>query len=312
MSDQDTSGQVIDLAEARVRAGDHLVRGTAADGMVRAFGVTARQTVQTAMDDHHASPLVTAALGRLLMGGLMMGAMLKGEDELVTLIVRGDGPIGGLTVTANTKGQVKGYANHNNIWLAHNAKDKLDVGGGIGAGTLTVIRDRKGAEPYASEVDLLTGEIGDDLTNYFATSDQIPTSVGVGVLVGPQSNVRQAGGFIVQLMPGCEDWVIDRIEANLKQMDSITNLLEEGLTISDVVNRALDGLDYDELDASPVEFACDCSKERMERAAVALGADTLREMVDAGETADVCCQFCGKHYELTPDDLSRVLERATS
>ncbi|MGN0060383.1 MAG: Hsp33 family molecular chaperone HslO, partial [Coriobacteriales bacterium] len=177
------AGELIGFDERRAQQGDHIVRGTAADGMIRAFAITARETVETAHENHSTSPLATAALGRLMMAGQMMGVMFKGPDELVTLTVRGDGPIGGLTVTANTHGQVKGFANHPNVWRAHNALGKLDVGGGIGAGTLTVIRDQPGIEPYSSTVELVSGEIGDDLTSYFVLSDQVPTSVGVGVLV---------------------------------------------------------------------------------------------------------------------------------
>ncbi|MBR1828033.1 MAG: Hsp33 family molecular chaperone HslO, partial [Atopobiaceae bacterium] len=188
---------VIDFADARIRRADHLVRGTAADGMVRAIAVTARQTVQTAHENHGTSPLVSAALGRLMMAGLMMGAIFKNPDELITLEVRGDGPIGGLTVTANNHGQVKGFANDPHVWLPLNGKGKLDVGGGLGKGTLTVVRDMPSSMPYSSQTELVTGEIGDDLVAHFSLSDQGPTSVGVGVLVDTDTSFRQAGGFIV-------------------------------------------------------------------------------------------------------------------
>ena len=302
--------EIIDLEDTKIRRGDHVVRGTAADGMVRAFGITARETVQTARDLHHSSPLVTAALGRLLMAGQMMGVMLKGEDELITLRIDGDGPIGGLTVTANTRGQVKGFANHPNVWLPHNAKDKLDVGAGIGNGKLTVIRDQPGIEPYASQVDLTSGEIGDDLTSYFATSDQVPTSVGLGVLVDREGDVKQAGGFIVQLMPDHDDAVVDTLESRLKQVSSVTSLLEQGLTPAQILENILGGMDFQELDATPVEFHCDCSKERTKRAVIALGADALREMIAEGKPAEVHCNFCGKRYVLTVDELKQLLDEA--
>ena len=221
---------IINYDQAKLRAGDHLVRGTAADGMIRAFAITARKTVQTARDNHHTSPLVTAALGRLMMGALMMGSMFKEPDELITLMVEGDGPVKGLTVTANCEGQVKGFANNPQVWLPLKTNGKLDVGAGIGAGTLTAIRDLPGTEPYSSQVELVSGEIGDDLTHYFTVSDQVPSSVGVGVLVSRTQDVQQAGGFIVQLMPGYDDYLVDELEANLANITSVTAMLEEGLS----------------------------------------------------------------------------------
>lgn len=309
MSDENktNAGEVIDFADAKVRAHDHIVRGTAAQGQVRAFAINGRETVQTMSDYHHPSPVVTAALGRLMMAGQMMGAMSKNDDELITLEVNGDGPIGGLTVTANNKGQVKGFANHPNVWLPLRDDQHLDVGSAVGKGTLTVIHDIPGVEPYSSSVNLVSGEIGDDLTYYFAASDQIPTAVGVGVLVDRDLSVRQAGGFIVQLMPNCEDAVIDRLQANLEGMDSVTNLLEKGLTPSDILGVALDGLGYEELEVMPAEFHCGCSRERAARAVLALGKDELRDMISRGQPAEVHCHFCGKDYRFEPDELKRML-----
>ena len=300
--------ELIDFEDACVRRGDHIVRGTAADGLVRAFAVTARGTVQTACDDHHSSPLVTAALGRLMMGGLMMGAMSKDEDELITLVMSGDGPIGGLTVTANNKGQVKGYANHPNVWLDLKRGNHLDVGGGIGAGTLTVVRDLPGVEPYSSTVPLATGEVGDDLTYYFAVSDQIPTAVGVGVLVDVDLSVRQAGGFIVQLMPGYDDALIDQLSANLEGVESVTDMQERGMSPTDILGRLLRGMGYQELGASPVEFHCGCDKDRASRIVLALGREELESMVEKGEPALVHCHFCGKEYRFEPDEIKALLE----
>ena len=301
--------KVIDLEEARIRRGDHIVRGTAADGMVRALAVTARQTVQTASTNHQASPLVTAALGRLLMGGLMMGALSKSDDELVTLTMRGDGPIGGLTVTANNRGQAKGYADHPNVWLPLKENGHLDVGGGMGAGTLTVVHDLPGVEPWSSSVPLATGEIGDDLTYYFAESEQVPTSVGLGVLVDVDLSVRQAGGFIVQLMPGCPDEVIDALTANLEGVTSVTDLLELGMSPTDLLGHVLDGLGYQELGLMPAEFHCGCTKERAARTVLALGREELQDMVAKGEPADVHCHFCGRDWHFEPDELRALLER---
>lgn len=301
---------IIDFASARLHAVDHIVRGTAADGMVRAIAISARHTVQEAHERHNTSPLVTAALGRLMMGAQMMGAMLKIDDELITLIVRGDGPIAGLTVTANSQGQVKGFAYYPDVWLPLNSKKKLDVGGGIGAGTLTVIRDVPGFEPYSSEVELVTGEIGDDLTSYFAMSDQVPTSVGVGVLVDRDLSVKQAGGFIIQLMPGHTDEVVEALEHNLSGVTSVTDLLEDGMTPSQILAMLLEGLDYQELETMPAEFHCGCNEERACRAVLALGADELHDMIAKREPAEVTCEFCGNTFTLPPERLQELLDEA--
>lgn len=303
---------VIDFNAEAVRLGDHLVRGTAADGQVRAFAITARASVQELHDRHQTSPVVSAALGRLLMAGMMMGAMSKNDDELITLVVHGEGPVGGLTVTANNHGQAKGFANHPHVWLPLNGVGKLDVGSAVAgenhAGTLSVIHDLPGMEPYSSEVALVSGEIGDDLTYYFAASDQVPTSLGVGVLVDTDQSIRQAGGFIVQLMPGCDDAVVDRLEANLSGVRSVTDLLEAGMKPTDILGHVLDGLTYQELDAMPVEFHCGCNRDRAARAVLALGRAELEDMISKGEPADVYCHFCGEHYRFEPDELRGLLE----
>lgn len=290
-----------------MRLGDHIVRGVAADGMVRAFAITAKDTVQTAHENHGTSPLVSAALGRLMMAGQMMGVMYKSDDELITLTVRGDGPIGGLTVTANNKGQVKGFANHPNVWLPLKADEHLDVGSGVGKGTLSVVVDRPGAMPYSSQVELVSGEIGEDLTYYFAVSDQIPTSVGVGVLVDTDTSIRQAGGFIVQLMPGHLDYVVDQLEENLSKVTSVTDLLEAGMSPTDMLHHVLRDMDYQELEVVPAEFHCGCDDVRAGRAVAALGERTLREMIENGETAEVYCHFCGKRHYLSSDELRDLL-----
>ena len=302
---------IIDFNVEAVRLGDHLVRGTAADRQVRAFAVTARASVQELHDRHQTSPVVSAALGRLLMAGMMMGAMSKNDDELITLVVHGEGPVGGLTVTANNHGLAKGFANHPHVWLPLNGVGKLDVGSAVAgenhAGTLSVIHDLPGMEPYSSEVALVSGEIGDDLTYYFAASDQVPTSLGVGVLVDTDQSIRQAGGFIVQLMPGCDDAVVDRLEANLSGVRSVTDLLEAGMKPTDILGHVLDGLTYQELDAMAVEFHCGCNRDRAARAVLALGRAELEDMIFKGEPADVYCHFCGEHYRFELDELSDLL-----
>ena len=301
---------VIDFETARAHRGDYMVRGTAADGMVRAFAVTARSTVQTARENHDTSPVVTAALGRLMMGALMTGMMFKEPDELVTFIVRGDGPIGSLTVTANCNGQVKGFPANSQVWIPLKSNGKLDVGGAVGAGTLSAVRDIPGEEPYSSLLELVSGEIGDDLTHYFMASDQIPTSVGVGVLVGRDTNVECAGGFIIQLMPGCTDEVAAHIEQTLAGVTSVTDLLSAGATPTNVLETVLDGLGYQELETHPVEFFCGCNEERAARTVLALGEDKLREIIATGEPAEVHCHFCGKRHYLSTETLQSLLETA--
>ena len=298
---------IIDFESARVRAGDHMVRGSAAYGMVRAFAVSARGVVQAARDAHDTSPVVTAALGRLMMGALMTGAMFKQPDELLTYIVKGDGPIRAMTVTANCEGQVKGFPANPYVWVPARPDGKLDVGRAVGKGTLAAVRDLPGFEPYSSRVELVSGEIAEDLTHYFAVSDQVPTSVGLGVLVGRTWDVECAGGFIVQLMPDCIDEVAEQIERNLASVTSVTDLLRAGATPTDVLNRILEELDYQELEAQPVEFYCGCNEQRAARATMALGEDELRDMIAKNETAEVCCHFCGRRHYLSPERLRELL-----
>lgn len=290
------------------REGDHVVRGTAADGMIRGFAACTRATVQTARDCHQTSPVVTAALGRLLTAGAMMGAMLKDSRELITLSVRGDGPIASLTVTADAQGHVKGYAGNPEVWLPLNKAGKLDVGGAVGAGTLTVVQDQPWGEPYASQLALVSGEIGDDMAAYFATSEQVPTSVGLGVLVETDLSVRQAGGFIIQLMPGCSDEVVECLERNLSSIDSVTNLFEAGMSPTAILEHALEGLGFNALGASPVEFRCNCSRDRTARVLVAMGTQELQDLIDEGEAAELVCNFCNNVYTFTVEEMQELLE----
>ena len=305
-----SDANIIGFADARAKRGDHIVRGIAADGMIRALAITARTTVQTAHENHGTSPLVTAALGRLMMGAQMMGVMSKNDDELITLTVRGSGPIGGLTVTANNRGQVKGFANHPHVWLPLKPNEHLDVGSGIGSGELSAVFDQPGIAPYSSQVELVSGEIGEDLAYYFAVSDQVPTSVGVGVLVDTDTSVRQAGGFIVQLMPGHTDTVVDTLEANLEGITSVTDLLEQGMTPTTLLQHILRGLDYQELEIVPAEFHCGCDDERAARAVLALGERELRDMIDKNEPAEVYCHFCGKRHYLSSEEIRALLDEA--
>ena len=289
---------------------DYLVRATAADAQIRAFACTTRDTVEAARAAHNTSPVITAALGRLLSAGVMMGSMLKGDD-LLTLQVKGDGPVKGITVTADSMGHVKGYPIVPDVILPTNSIGKLDVSGAVGAGTLTVIKDMGLKEPYSGQVALQTGEIAEDLTYYFAVSEQVPSCVGLGVLMEKNNTVRQAGGFIVQLMPFATEEVISRLEENIKGLPSVTTMLDQGKTPEEILGTVLDGLDLQVTDQGPAAFQCDCSKERVERALISIGKAELQSMIDDGKEVEVSCQFCGKQYSFQPEELIRLWERAT-
>ena len=285
---------------------DYLVRAAAADAQVRAFAVTARDTVETARVAHDTSPVMTAALGRLLCAGAMMGSMMKGDADILTLQIRGDGPAGGLTVTADSKGRVKGYAVHPQVILPANSQGKLDVGGAIGAGTLQVIRDLGLKEPYVGQTDLQTGEIAEDLTWYFAASEQVPSSVGLGVLMEKNNTVKQAGGFIVQLMPFAEEKVIEKLEANLSRIHSVTKLLEDGNSPEQILGILLEGMDMELLSTMPVEFSCNCSRERVAKALYSIGKKEMDEMIADGEPIEVKCHFCNRAYQFSVEDLKQI------
>ena len=289
---------------------DYIVRATAADTQIRAFACTTRETVETARISHNTSPVVTAALGRLLSAGAMMGSMLKGEKDILTLQIKGEGPVQGLTVTAGSQGKVKGYADVPDVILPANAAGKLDVGGAVGSGFLRVIKDMGLKEPYIGQTLLQTGEIAEDLTYYFATSEQVPSSVGLGVLMNRDNTVRQAGGFIIQLMPFVEDAVIDRLEENLKKISSVTTMLDEGNSPEQMLELVLEGLSVEVTDTMPTAFVCDCSRERVEKALVSLGKKELKNMIDEGEGITVNCHFCNKDYKFYMDDLQDLYHRS--
>lgn len=289
---------------------DYMVRATAAGGQVRAFAVTARDTVEFARAAHNTSPVATAALGRLLAGSAMMGAMMKGENDLLTIKIEGDGPIGGLTETADGKGNVKGYAFHPEVMLPPNEKGKLDVGGALGIGVLTVIKDLGMKEPYVGQTILVTGEIAEDLTYYFATSEQTPSSVALGVLMNRENTVRQAGGFILQMMPGVAEEVVSGLERRLSDMVSVTSLLDEGRTPEGILEYVLGDYGVEIMDRLPVRFHCNCSKERIETALISVGKQELQQMIDDGETIEVNCHFCNQHYPVTIEELQELYRQA--
>lgn len=289
---------------------DYIIRATAADGQIRAFAATTRELTEFARQAHNTSPVATAALGRLLTGAAMMGVMMKGADDILTIKIEGDGPIGGLTVTADSKGNVKGYVYHPEVMLPPNEKGKLDVGGALGIGVLSVIKDIGLKEPYVGQTILVTSEIAEDLTYYFATSEQTPSSVALGVLMNKDNTVRQAGGFILQLLPGASDEIISTLENRLTEITSITALLDAGNTPEMILEHILGDLGLEILDKLPTRFACNCSKERIEKALISIGKKELQEMIDEGQTIEMNCHFCNKHYPVTVEELNVLLEKA--
>ena len=290
---------------------DNMIRATAADGQIRAFAATTKEMVETAKNAHNTSPIATAALGRLMTAAAMMGSDLKGEGELLTLRIEGDGPIGGLLVTADGKGDVKGYAFNPDVMLPPNAQGKLDVGGSLGLGVLSVIKDIGLKEPYVGQTQLITGEIAEDLTYYFATSEQVPSSVALGVLMNKDNTVRQAGGFIIQLLPGASDEIIDRLEAKLSGISSITSLLDAGKTPEEILKDILGEFGLEILKKMPVQFHCDCERSRVEKAIISIGRKEIQDMIDEGKEIEVNCQFCNKHYKFSVDELGEMLKKAT-
>ena len=289
---------------------DYLIRATAANGQVRAFGVTSRELTETAKNAHDTSPVATAALGRLMSAAVMMGADLKGENDLLTLRMEGDGPMGGLLATADSHGNVKGYAFHPEVLLPPNAKGKLDVGGALGAGMLSVVKDIGLKEPYVGQTNLVSGEIAEDLTYYYATSEQIPCSIALGVLMNKDNTVRQAGGFMIQLLPGASDELIDRLEERLGELPSITALLDAGKTPEEILSGLLGDFDLEILEKKPVQFHCDCSRERVAKALYSIGKKEIREMIEEGKPIEAGCQFCNKKYSFSVEELEELLQKA--
>lgn len=286
---------------------DYIIRATAADCQLRVFAVTSKELVEEARKIHNTSPVATAAAGRLLTAGSMMGSMMKGENDILTLQIQCGGPIGGLTVTADSKANVKCYVKQPAVLLPPNSKGKLDVAGALGPGFLNVIRDIGMKEPYNGQTHLVSGEIAEDLTYYFAISEQVPSSVGLGVLLHKDNHVRQAGGFIIQVMPYAEDSVVAVVEDSVKQMHSVTDLLEQGMAPEDMVYHLMGSLDVEILEKIPTQYSCNCSKERVAAAVASIGRKDLQEMIDAGETIEVNCHFCGSHYHFTAEELKKYL-----
>ncbi|BCN32142.1 Hsp33 family molecular chaperone HslO [Anaeromicropila herbilytica] len=289
---------------------DYIVRATAANHQIRAFAATTKELVEEARQAHNTSPIATAALGRLLTAGSMMGSMMKGEDELLTLQIKCSGPIEGLTVTADAKANVKGYVFNPDVMLPPSDKGKLDVGKALDLGVLSVIKDMGLKEPYVGQTHLVSGEIAEDLTYYFATSEQVPSSVALGVLMNKDNTVKQAGGFIIQLMPFAEEEVISKLEKKIGEITSITSLLDNDYTPEMILEHVLGEFGVEIMDTMPTQFYCNCSKERVEKAIVSIGKKDIQEMIDDGEPIEVNCHFCNKHYMFSVEELKGIIKRS--
>lgn len=285
---------------------DYIVRATAADAQIRAFACTTRELVEKAREAHDTSPVVTAALGRLLSAGAMMGSMLKGDKDILTIQIKGDGPVNGITVTADSKGNVKGYANVPDVIIPAKPNGKLDVSGAIGNGYLSVIKDMGLKEPYVGQVSLQTGEIAEDLTYYFASSEQVPSSVGLGVLMEKNNTVKQAGGFVIQLMPFADEEIIQRLEQNLKNINSVTSILDDGNNPEQMLEIVLEGLNPEITDTMPAAFSCNCSRERVEKALISIGRAELKAMIDDGKEIELNCHFCNTNYVFSVEELKKL------
>lgn len=289
---------------------DYILRVTALKGMIRAFFITDRDTVESLRKAHNTSPVVTAALGRLATGALMMGVDMKDKGESVTLKIESDGPIKGMTVVADPEGNVKGYPVEPLVIIPANSRGKLDVGGAVGKGSLSVIKDMGLKEPYTGQVPLISGEIAEDLTYYFAASEQIPSSVALGVLMNKENTVRQAGGFMIQLMPGADEDVLSRLEERLASMKSVTACLDEGMGPREIMELLLSDMEPEINEKIPVRFRCGCSRERMEAAIISIGRKDLRSLIDEGEPVEAVCHFCGTKYRFEVEELKKLWLRA--
>ena len=288
---------------------DYIIRATAANDQIRAFAAVTTEMVESAREHHNTSPVATAALGRLLTAGAMMGSMMKGENDVLTLQIKAGGPLQGITVTADSQGNVKGYVGNPDVCIPANSKGKLDVAGAVGPGFLTVIKDMGLKEPYSGQVMLQTCEIAEDLTYYFATSEQVPSAVGLGVLMNKNNTVRQAGGFIVQLMPFAEEEVISKLEQNVQKISSVTSLLEEGHTPESLLEKVLEGFDVQIMEKMDTRFHCNCTRERVEKALISIGRKELNEMIQEGKPIEMNCHFCNTNYTFTVEELKEILRK---
>lgn len=289
---------------------DVLIRGTSNDGSIRFFCITTTHLVEEARKIHNTTPVATAALGRMLTAGSIMGAMLKENKDKITVQINGKGPAGTILVVSDSSSNVRGYISNPYINMPSNSKGKLDVGGAVGTnGNLTIVKDLGLKEPYIAQVPITNGEIAEDITSYFAISEQIPTAVGLGVRINVDSSVESAGGFIVQVMPDSDDKTVTMIENNIKEIESVTEIIAlKG--VYGILNELLKGIDYSIHDKKEICFLCNCRKDRIESALITLGVDRLNEIINEEGQAEVICHFCNKKYIFDKEDLFLLLNRA--
>lgn len=287
---------------------DYLVKALAYDGVVRAYAVNATDTVAEAQRRHETWHTSSAALGRSLVGGLLLGATLKGEDKL-TVKIMGDGPAGAIIIDSNAKGEVKGYIQNPKVALPLNAQGKLDVRGAVGTqGLFTVIKDLGLKEPFTGQTPIVSGELGEDFTYYLASSEQVPSAVGLSVLVNPDDSIQTAGGFMIQIMPGASDEIITRLEQKLATLPRVSSLLADGMTPEQILETILDDTTIFYLETMPVQFKCDCSKEKFATALITLGTAELNEMIEEDHGAETVCSFCGNKYHFSEQDLHELVQ----
>lgn len=285
---------------------DYMIRGIDKESNFRFFGANTRNMVNDACIKHGTSPVVSAALGRTLTATVMMGHMLKNEKDRVCLIIKGDGPIGGIVTEANGNGEVKGYAYNPVVDLPRNAAGKLDVAGAIGNAGLTVIKDLGLKEPYSGQVPMLSGEIAEDISFYFAVSEQTNSVVILGVLVDVDYSIKEAGGIIIQVLPNAKDEAITALEEKIKDFKSITSCLDKGQSIEYILERFLGEIDI--MDCTDISFKCDCSRERMERALISVGKKDLVEMAEEDGQAEIVCPFCNGKYNFSKIELEELID----
>ena len=287
---------------------DHIIRGMSRDGFVKATAIVSTQLVERARQIHKTTAVATAALGRVLSGASMMGNMQKVENGSLTIQFKGGGPLGTLLAVSDAHGNVRGYVENPCIDLLEKYPGKLDVGAAVGTdGMLTVIRDLQMKEPYVGSVELTTGEIADDITSYFAQSEQTPTACGLGVLVNPDQSVQCAGGYLVQLLPGAPEEVISKLEIGIMNAGTVTKMLTNGLDGAGIIRAVLENFDVELFESEPVEYRCYCSRERVTAALISLGRQELQSIIDEGETIHMSCQFCDADYAFTPDEIRAIL-----
>ena len=286
----------------------NLYRAISADGSAFAEVLDAKDIVSEIERIHKTSAVITAGLGRLTIAASLMGYMLKGDDDSVTLRVDGGGPSGQLVAVADSRGNVKSCVNNPVVELPLNPQGKLDVGGAVGRdGTLSVVKDMGLKEPYVGVIPLVSGEIAEDIASYYATSEQIPTVCSLGVLVNPDLTVKAAGGFLVQLLPFADEKCIDIIEKNVAKIRPVSAMLDEGITPEEIADMLLDGLEPNVLDTASPLYKCDCSRERTEKVLISIGKDELRSIAEEGKDTSVSCHFCGKEYVFTPDEIRKLI-----